>query len=420
VCSSDPIKSKYKVLNGIIHCAGATRDAFIPFKDKAGMEAVLSPKTFGTACLDAFTAKEKLDFFVLFSSLSSVFGNSSQSDYAYANGYLDSFSVMRESLRRKGLRHGKTLSINWPLWKEGGMGKTPGLEAYFRETFGLEPLGTDEGIHVFERVLGFPGPQIAVITGEYPLVKKTAAAPVPGGETGNNTQRREDDREGMADEIKERLAGYLKKELCAVTKIEESLIQANDSFEKFGIDSLMIMKLNSRLEQTFGNLPKTLFFEYTSLSGLAGYFVKHHPGKVREITGQRENRSNVHTVPETIKKPAFVPEEGRSTQEGRKDSPLPGGDIAVIGISGTYPGSDTLDAFWRNLLNGIDCITEIPPERWSGQDFYESGTAGSGKSRSKWGGFISGADMFDPLFLDRKSTRLNSSHNSESRMPSSA
>lgn len=391
------IKSTYRTINGIIHCAGATRDAFIQFKDKAGMEPVLASKIFGTSCLDAFTRNEKLDFFVLFSSLSSVFGNSSQSDYAYANGYLDCFSLMREQLRRQGKRHGKTLSINWPLWKDGGMGLNAGLETYFKKTFGLEPLGSEEGIHAFERGLAFPGPQVVVIKGDYP--HKKVSAPDPTEETGIHMQSK-DNREDMTDEMKERLTGYLKKELCAVTKIEESLIHAADPFEKFGIDSLMIMKLNARLEETFGDLPKTLFFEYTSLAGLAGYFIKRHFSKVTEITGHEKRHAGSYAVAATPKPVAIIPEKNSAVRNRREIDPGNGGDIAVIGISGKYPKSDTLDDFWRHLVSGTDCITEIPAERWNGHAFYDPDISGAGKSRSKWGGFISDADKFDPLFFN--------------------
>jgi len=37
-------------------------------------------------------------------------------------------------------------------------------------------------------------------------------------------------------------------------------------------------------------------------------------------------------------------------------------DVAVIGMSGRFPGSDGVEAFWRNLREGVECITFFTPE----------------------------------------------------------
>ena len=38
--------------------------------------------------------------------------------------------------------------------------------------------------------------------------------------------------------------------------------------------------------------------------------------------------------------------------------------IAIVGIGGIFPGSSTLDGFWNNVVNGVDCSKEIPEGRW--------------------------------------------------------
>ncbi|WP_139167123.1 beta-ketoacyl synthase N-terminal-like domain-containing protein, partial [Chromobacterium sphagni] len=77
--------------------------------------------------------------------------------------------------------------------------------------------------------------------------------------------------------------------------------------------------------------------------------------------------------------------------------------IAIIGLSGRYPQARTLEQYWDNLQSGRDCISEIPAERWALDGFYcadpEQAVA-SGKSYSKWGGFVDGFAEFDPLFFN--------------------
>ncbi|KAA1239618.1 type I polyketide synthase, partial [Aquimarina sp. RZ0] len=75
-------------------------------------------------------------------------------------------------------------------------------------------------------------------------------------------------------------------------------------------------------------------------------------------------------------------------------------DIAIIGISGRYPGAATLEDFWENLKQGKDCITEIPIERWDADQLYDPEKGKVGKIASKWGGFIDDVDKFDPLFFN--------------------
>ncbi|MFR9749864.1 SDR family NAD(P)-dependent oxidoreductase [Nocardia sp. 004] len=75
------------------------------------------------------------------------------------------------------------------------------------------------------------------------------------------------------------------------------------------------------------------------------------------------------------------------------------GDIAIVGVSGRYPGADGLDAYWRVLLEGRDCITEIPRERWDHRRFFVPDRNNPFTSYTTWGGFLEDVDCFDPLFF---------------------
>jgi polyketide synthase PksN len=69
--------------------------------------------------------------------------------------------------------------------------------------------------------------------------------------------------------------------------------------------------------------------------------------------------------------------------------------VAIVAMAGCYPGGSTLDQFWHSLACGRDCISEIPPQRWSLQDFYVDDAERAvreGKSYCKWGGFIEVAE----------------------------
>lgn len=117
----DEIIQENKQLQGIIHSAGMNEDNFILKKSSAEFIRVLAPKVTGTFNLDEASKNINLDFFILFSSVASGFGNMGQADYASANGFMDQFSAYRNQLINGKQRQGQTRAINWPLWQEGGM-----------------------------------------------------------------------------------------------------------------------------------------------------------------------------------------------------------------------------------------------------------------------------------------------------------
>jgi len=73
-------------------------------------------------------------------------------------------------------------------------------------------------------------------------------------------------------------------------------------------------------------------------------------------------------------------------------------EIAVIGVSGQFPGARNVEQFWDNLINGRDGITELPQEYLDQQRFY-SPEKTPGKTYCKWGGVLEDRHCFDPLFF---------------------
>ncbi|MCP4130784.1 MAG: SDR family NAD(P)-dependent oxidoreductase [bacterium] len=367
-------KARFKEIQGIIHCAGVTRDAFVLKKTAGEISDVLAPKVYGTIYLDEAAHGEDLDFFVLFSSLSGVLGNPGQSDYAFANMFMDIYAGYRDSLQQESKRSGKTLSIDWPLWEKGGMLVSEPTQDWMREKLGMIPLAEEDGIQAFEEGLMIDRSQLIIIEGvkekilDFLYVPETIAqksSPLKQDKT----------------VLQERTEEFLKEILSEETKIGIHKIKSAEGFEKYGIDSVLIISLINRLEKDFGELSKTLFFEYRNIYELAKYFIENHRTTVMALSG-------VHTVfvPETHKQD-FKQDFKEGDKRDYKEE-----DIAIIGLSGRYPGAKNVDEFWENLTKGKDSIIEIPAARWE-----ESAPDGM---FCKWGGFIDDIDVFDPLFFN--------------------
>ncbi len=208
-----------------------------------------------------------------------------------------------------------------------------------------------------------------------------------------------------ADSLAEKTEEFLRKQLAGLFKLPSHKIDPQVPLAKYGADSIMTMKLTNQLERTFGSLSKTLFFEYQTIRELAGYFVANHSTQLTERfapTPIRGTEVMPPASPALPPAPAKAAASRRFSREGTAPDRTRTNDdpIAIIGLSGRYPQADTIEAFWRNLCDGKDCITEIPQERWDWREYFTEDRRKTGHLYTKWGGFITGADEFDPLFFN--------------------
>ncbi len=141
--------------DGVIHAAGVLKDGLITNLSYDDYEYVLRPKVVGALVLDETTANLPLDFFVLFSSMTSIYAPKGQSNHVIANAYLDAFSHYRR-LRRSGI----SLSINWGAWGETGVVASERYRKALRDQ-GIHPLTTLEGIGAFDTLLRTNTTQVA-------------------------------------------------------------------------------------------------------------------------------------------------------------------------------------------------------------------------------------------------------------------
>jgi polyketide synthase PksM len=387
-------------IDGIIHSAGVIRDNFILNKNSVEFLEVLAPKVDGLVYLDQASRDLPLDFFVCFSSGSGAVGNAGQADYAAANAFMDAYARYRGSLVLAQQRHGRTLSINWPLWREGGMGLDEATVRLIREKTGMVPLQTANGIQAFYQSLASGKEQVLVIEGELSQVYagllgrpdplKATHSPVNGGVHSEAAAIR-------SEPLWEKAVLYFKQLLSSVIKLPVRRIEADTPMERYGIDSVMVMRLTNQLEKAFGSLSKTLFYEYPNLKELTGYFLENYREPLLELLRGEDQAAITAAEPEkAVARPGGRFRFAASIPQAEKDRPA---NMAIIGVSGRYPMADDLEEFWENLKAGRDCITEIPPERWDWQRFYHPDKDREGTSYSKWGGFIRDVDKFDPIIF---------------------
>ena len=118
-------------------------------KPKIGWLDIAVNQELLVGCIEA-SRDLPLDVFILFSSVAGALGNAGQADYATANAFMDSYARYRNGLAARGQRSGRTVSINWPLWREGGMGVDAVTEQLMRTTIGMVAMDTASGIDLIK------------------------------------------------------------------------------------------------------------------------------------------------------------------------------------------------------------------------------------------------------------------------------
>lgn len=420
----DRIKEQFGTLNGILHCAGLLRDALIVNKTADDIRAVFAPKVDAVLAIDQITKDEPLDFIALFSSVSGIFGNIGQADYAAANTFLDAFAHHRDNLHKQGRRHGKTISIDWPLWKEGGMRTDEEYQRAVSDSTGVSPLQSASGVDAFYHVLNGKEAQVVVLQGDRAKMKGNylkAAAP--------QASRPDSDRAPVSapvnfQDLRKKVLTQLKEIAAEQVRMRPAEIDETKPFGAYGFDSISFTtfsnKLNGLYKLKAGSadaITPTLFFEYNSIDSLAVYLLEEYPSLFRSAVGEQERAESEEAVArfdrnETaaridvgapVTPSRFSPHyRPRFSNDGAGCVPKQEEtvrEIAIIGMSGKFPMAEDLDEFWSNLAEGRDCISEIPAERWSWQEFYGNPATEKNKTDRKWGGFIAGSGEFDPLFF---------------------
>lgn len=366
------IKKSLGPTGGIIHCAGVGGSESPAFIRKAIDEfsRVLAPKVAGLDALYKNFRHEPLQFFILFSSVSAISPTlaAGQSDYAMANAYMN--------YAAEAWSHAcPIVSIQWPSWKETGMGEIKSLA--YRQT-GLLSHTNEEGLRLLDHILSAKlGPVIlpAVINPKlwkpHALMKRTLhelsatrispppAMAVDSAET----------PDALVQLTQTWLIGLFSKEL----KIDPVNFELDTSFQDYGVDSIFIAQVVKQIDRELENVaidPST-FIEHPTIRRLANYLTQTHSEALTVLL---------------------------SAPSEKRQAPTQRDKIAVVGMACHFPDANSISEYWENLKSARDSIREVPKSRWDWNEYYDP-HGQDGKSLSKWGAFLTGIEDFDPAYF---------------------
>jgi NAD(P)-dependent dehydrogenase (short-subunit alcohol dehydrogenase family)/acyl carrier protein len=280
------IESCGEPLRGLFHLAMVIDDAPLAVLTPQRMRTVFEPKAQGAWLLHEATWDMKLDCFVMFSSVSSVFGNPAQGNYSAANAFLDGLAHHRQAL---GL---PALTVNWGvlggegyvarnervadfLARQGTLEISPGEATALLESF--LRAGTAQAISI--RVDWGKWRQFFRTMQENPFLERIFAALESQEPVGATSDWRSKIDAARPAEKQAVICQAVREAVGSVLRVKPDSLRDDQPLTDLGLDSLMGVEIETSLEAAVGvALPPTSLMRARTIGQIASLIAGHLGG----------------------------------------------------------------------------------------------------------------------------------------------
>jgi acyl carrier protein len=265
-------------LRGVLHAAMVLDDGLVRHLDAARFHTVLAPKVQGAWNLHQLTAHLPLDFFILYSSATTCFGNPGQANYVAANLFLESLAAHRRGTGRT------ATCVCWgAIGDVGYLTRNAAVKAGLQSRLGGEALVADQALALLGALLSGQENGVAVLDFDWQVLARSlpgagsrryAAVRRTAGPPGASREQSADIRALIAGrsaaEVLAIVTGLLIGEVAQILRIPAERIDPNRSLHDLGLDSLMGVELVLGIEKRFGiELPVMALNEGPSVARIA-------------------------------------------------------------------------------------------------------------------------------------------------------
>lgn len=250
-------------LAGILHGAMVLEDGLSANLTADQLTRVLAPKVAGADNLDRLTAEIPLDYFVMFSSITTFIGNPGQGGYVAANGYLEGLAGQR---RARGL---PGLALAWGAISDVGvLARKKGLAEALAKRVGVVGMPAREALGLMAEALALDATASAsaMAVGSLDwsaarrlpaLASPTFAALTRDGGAADSTDRQAIDLRALLgseapETVRKRVAEVIIEEIATVLRVPKQDIGPTKRLGELGLDSLMAIELASALQDRLG------------------------------------------------------------------------------------------------------------------------------------------------------------------------
>lgn len=231
-----------------------------------------------------------------------------------------------------------------------------------------------------------------------------AAGPISSEEPSVTSTHAPADSAGGASSAVHAIRQTVTDAICALVGVTPGDIDPADHLSDFGLDSVTMVQLADRLSTATGaDLTPDVLYGCRDMAAVVEYLVAATTDRAaapapaplapRAAAGPAAPDAASGApgdVPSLDVPSLHVPAEpAPALPPGARSHAADDEPVAVVGMSGAFPGSPDLDTFWNNLVQGRDLVSEAPPGRFAD-------VPGTAPVR---GGFLDGVDRFDAGFF---------------------
>jgi len=259
-------------LAGVIHAAGILEDATIQKLTWSGLTKVMYPKLQGAWHLHQLTKNKPLDFFVLFSSLTSLLGSAGQANYSAANAFLDGLAHYRKGLGLPGL------SINLAAFSQVGMLAQEQIDTLAQKK-GIGTITPEQVLQVLDLLMSNNSTQVGVVPIDWSTdLASYSRLPLFADWIGTSQSSTQPEfllllQKANPGERREMLLNHVQQQVALVLGLNLSeRIGLEKGFFDLGMDSLTSVELRNRLQASLGcSIPATGVFDYPTIIEMVNY-----------------------------------------------------------------------------------------------------------------------------------------------------
>jgi acyl transferase domain-containing protein/SAM-dependent methyltransferase/acyl carrier protein len=282
------LKAAMGGIDGVLDLARLVDNAPIVRKDAANFARVLAVKVAGTMRLDAALARERLDFFVVFSSLAAWYGLAGGADYAAACAIQEALMIERAARVMAGERHGLSLAVAWPQWAyDNELDDARGRRLRHA---GFAVVDAAAGASILDRAAALGEQVVAAVVGT-----PTALAPLAQVPSDALDALSDDELAAYVDVLRAAAGGDGDGEVPAATielvrhafadelRIDPARITGDVAFADLGLDSIKALHIAERLSEQLGvDVEPALLVDHPMLGCLAAALDERRAATVLE------------------------------------------------------------------------------------------------------------------------------------------
>ncbi len=273
---------RHSSIRGIVHAAMVIDDELIASLTPEGIDRVLAPKVAAASHLDRLTRDDPLQYFVLYSSVTTLIGNPGQAAYVAANGFLEGLARQR---RAAGL---PALAVGWGgITDTGYLVRNADVGRSIERRTGTASFTAAEALDALGELLAMGPSAPAVVTvapmsweparQQLPLLAKPLFGPLmareaasvaaPGAAIDVVAQISVLDEAGA----RELVCRHLSDEIARIFRMPVADVNPSRSLAELGMDSLMGLELRLAVQQRLGaDIPLSAMAGNQTLAEVAG------------------------------------------------------------------------------------------------------------------------------------------------------